>query len=543
MDNLDALKVAVLIDGEKVQRFALDALNSIDRTDELHVFSCTNTRFSRRPFRHALYYVLNMLAVRNRLTRLVPVSAGRKRISSCRSFASQYDGAWQKLPSDVLESLQTGGYDVILKFGMGLLRVPPDSELNVPILSFHHGDPDRYRGRPAGFWEMIEGSPLLGQIVQVISNRLDGGRVVAFAETKVMPWSYRATLIEAFRHSPLLINTAIRNAIAHRSLDKPCNGRNCRLPTNAQVFRFAVGMATRFVRRLLYGGFVEKAWKVSTSPVQPQQLALLISGEGFPSPRDWTDLPIAKEYLFYADPFFTSRPSGILVEALDRRSGTGRIVFIDGDDHRCVATGEGHMSYPSIALIDGREFVLPETATWSPPLLCRLAGDHLETKHALKLPAPARVTDGTLFEHDGRVYLFGNIRDKGSTALYLWSAEAVHDHFSLHPASPIRISPQGGRMGGALARIDGKLVRFGQDFTRNYGDGLLAFEIAALSASEYQERYVGRVGFSDRQGPHTLNVADGMLLFDWYVERVSALAGLRRLAARASAMANLRHRR
>ena len=27
--------------------------------------------------------------------------------------------------------------------------------INLPILSFHHGDPSKYRGRPAGFYEIL----------------------------------------------------------------------------------------------------------------------------------------------------------------------------------------------------------------------------------------------------------------------------------------------------------------------------------------------------------------------------------------------------
>ena len=73
--------------------------------------------------------------------------------------------------------------DAIVKFGLGLLRVPDRTVLPIPILSFHHGDPGAYRGRPAGFWELIEGASFVGQVVQILRNRLDAGRVVAFAGT------------------------------------------------------------------------------------------------------------------------------------------------------------------------------------------------------------------------------------------------------------------------------------------------------------------------------------------------------------------------
>jgi hypothetical protein len=526
------VKIAVLIDGDKVQRFALDCLDAISGTDEITIFSCTNSRWRRSWFRHGVYYLLNLAAVRNGLTRPVPIASGRKRIAHRVEFASDYDGVWQKLPPDVVGALASGGFDVVLKFGMGLLRVPDARELPVPILSYHHGDPDHYRGRPAGFWEIVDGAPVLGQVVQVIGNRLDAGRVVAFAETRVIPWSYRATLMEAFRHSPLIINAAIRNAVDGAAIDKRSEGRNCRLPSSGQTTLFTLKMASRFVTRLLYGAFIEKGWRVSTAPGGTKRVADLVAGEPWPPSAAWTDLPIARGYSIYADPFFTTQPPGIVLEALDARTGIGRILFIDGDEQRIVTNANGHMSYPSVATIAGRELVLPEMASWSEPRLYSFRIDQLESTQELKIEGDPRLTDATLFDHRGRVFLFANRKDIGSNTLYLWSGETLDEELTLHPASPIRISPEGARMGGALLELDGRLIRFGQDLTRGYGDGLFAFEIESLTLDAYKERLLGRIGFSDRKGPHTINANADEIVFDWYRDRLSLLAGLRRIAGR-----------
>lgn len=517
----------MIADNRAVQRFVLDALNAIEGTDEISVFSCRNTRTRKRWLRHGLYYALNLLSVRNRFTRFVPLASGRKSISRQVDFTSNYEGAWQVLPPDVVKELS--GFDVILKFGMGLLRVPMRDQLPVPILSYHHGDPDRYRGRPAGFWEIADGAPVLGQMVQVIGNRLDAGEVVAYAETKVLPWSWRATLVESFRHSPLIINAAIANALSGNILSKPCLGRNCRLPSNLAVAGFTIRMAARFVRRLGYGAFFEKAWKVSTTPLASEQLPTLLEGT-FPNAAQWRTLPVARGYAFYADPFFSRQ--GILVEALSARTGRGEIVLVaDGKDRR-LSDGSGHMSYPATAHIGGREYVVPETARWSPPLACTIDSGGLKTEAILRIAGEARVVDPTLFACDGRLYLFGNIQALGSNTLHLWSADSLDGEFRLHPSSPVRISPEGGRMGGALVEHGPRLVRFGQDFSRGYGDGLIAFRVEELSATAYRERPIGRIRFQDRKGPHTLNFGDGEIVFDWYRDRFTLMAGVRRLLGR-----------
>jgi hypothetical protein len=525
------LKVAVIADGTAVQRFGLEALDTLAGCDSVTVFSCTNTRFARKPFRHGAYYLHNLLMVRNRWTKAVPLAAGAKRIERVVAFESDWEGAWQSLPDAIVDQLREGGFDIVLKLGMGLLRVPPPERLPVPILSYHHGDPDRYRGRPAGFWEMAAGEPVMGQIVQVLGNRLDAGQVVAFAETRVLPYSYRGTLAESYRHSSLLINEAVRNAVAGICLPKPCTGKNYRLPSNAAVAGFALRTAWQAVKRVAYGATQEKKWQVSLVRCGGDALAALAGGGAFPSAEGWRTIPTGRRYAYYADPFFSAAPPGILVEALERKSGIGELVLVEGERHRRISQGRNHYSYPSTIGVDGRQLILPEIAQWSPPRLYELAGERLSEVAPLRVAGDPRIADPTLLEQEGRFYLFGSPA-LGTNILNLWSAASLDDLFELHPQSPLRISPQGGRMAGALLRLDGRLIRFGQSFERFYGDGIIAFEIEALTPETYRERRIGDIRFTDRIGPHTLNAKDGELVFDWYRHAFDPLVGLRRFLSR-----------
>ena len=89
-------------------------------------------------------------------------------------------------------------------------------------------------------------------------------------------------------------------------------------------------------------------------------------------------------------------------------------------------------------------------------------------------------------------------------------------------------------MGGAIVDRDGRLFRLGQDFSRGYGDGLILFEIEELSPEAYSERIADHIRFTDRRGPHTLNVRGNRMVFDWYYDRFSPFAGFRRVVALAS---------
>ena len=85
--------------------------------------------------------------------------------------------------------------------------------------------------------------------------------------------------------------------------------------------------------------------------------------------------------------------------------------------------------------------------------------------------------------------------------------------------------------GGIWERKTG-IFRFGQDLTGRYGNGVCIFRIDELGAESYREEMVGAYRFSQRRGPHTLNFSNGRAVFDWYEERLSPLAGIRRLRAR-----------
>ena len=86
------------------------------------------------------------------------------------------DGLGNELPADVVEELSS--CDIAVRFGFGILVGDALSAPKFGVLSFHHGNLKKYRGRPAGFWEFVEGSPTAGITLQRLSETLDGGGIV-----------------------------------------------------------------------------------------------------------------------------------------------------------------------------------------------------------------------------------------------------------------------------------------------------------------------------------------------------------------------------
>lgn len=520
-------RLALIVDELSIARFQLEGLKLL-KLAPLDVFSCTNTNVRRDLVKHFLYYLLKLLVWRTPEERRIALPATGLPLGRSWSFQSLQDGSWQSLPPHVVRQLCSGRYDAILKFGMNLMRVP--AELSDRILSYHHGDPDTYRGRPAGLYELLNGEPAMGQVIQILSNKLDAGRVVAFAETKVHNHSYRTTLRESLRHSPLLLPIALRNLATGRVIPRRSTGKNFRLPSNWLVLNVITRTAAAKLRRLAYGAFIEKGWNVSLVELKEGERESILAGGDFPAAGRWRTIEKLREFNFYADPFFLQEDQErILVEAMDRSTGKGKILFIEHGSQMLVSRGRGHFSYPATIREGDRTFVVPEIAGWAAPSLFELREKELHEAWPLQIEGSPRIIDPTIVSHGGRFYLFGNRRDLGDGVLWLWWAESLARPFAVHTASPVRISPYGSRMGGAFVQVAGQLVRFGQDSSGAYGDGILAFAVRQLSPDRYEEEPMARLSLGDVHGPHTINFAGNFLLFDWYRNRFSPAAGMRRL--------------
>lgn len=518
------MRIAILCDGRTLVEWQRRAVELIAGRHELHLLACAEPPSRRDLIRHGCYYALNLAAIRNRLTRRVPLPdlafAGRIEVEA------EVDGLWASLPPSAWDWIDANRIEAIVKFGLGLLRVPDGA---IPILSYHHGDPRSFRGRPAGYHELTLGEPFMGQVVQLLSNKLDAGEVLAFAQSRVVPHSYRQTLIEAYSLSPTLLPQALDALDSGRRLPIEPAGRNYRLPSNSDVVGFAAKRVRQTLKRLFYGAFVEKRWRVSLADAANASDPCDAIRRAETS--NWQTLPLRPPHGFHADPLFYGDSGSILLEAMNRRSAKGELLLVEGEEQRRIGGLGGHASYPASVEQDGGRYLLPEISEWTRQAIYRLEGGRAGKVAGLGIDAPG-LLDPTPYWQDGKLYLFANRSDEGPAILRLWLADSLFGRFEEHPASPIRSSIRGSRMAGPIRQWPAGLIRAGQDFRAGYGDGILAFRVTDLTPNHYREEEVGSAAFTSVKGPHTVDVLDGKLLFDWYEERLDPVAGVRRLLHR-----------
>jgi folate-dependent phosphoribosylglycinamide formyltransferase PurN len=80
---------------------------------------------------------------------------------------------------DVLEYVRSLDPDLGLIYGSPILRQELFAIPRLGTLGIHHGTLPAYRGRKTTFWEVHNGEPSAGIVIQRISERLDAGEIVA----------------------------------------------------------------------------------------------------------------------------------------------------------------------------------------------------------------------------------------------------------------------------------------------------------------------------------------------------------------------------
>ena len=519
-------KAALLLDNWELSKWQSDALEAAsDSIKIVTVLNCKNTSTKKYYFKNFLYYVLNVFSLRNYFTKKAQVNFSDIKVVD---FYSLYSGAWQSFPKEIYEELESNNVDVVIKFGMSLLRLDEDRPIP-PILSYHHGDPSKYRGRPAGFYEILNGEKLTGIIVQALNNKLDAGEIYAFAQSKVANFSYKKTSTNFYSNSAPLLNIAIINLFNNLPIEQRVNGKNYRLPSNFIVLLFLTVLIKNGIKKIVYGLFFEKRWKVAVT-----KNSLEMKKDEVLSSQEFNEIPINKRYNFYADPFFSEDGSKIRLEALDNKSGLGDILEIDNTDFTKqipIMSGK-HFSYPFSFKYEDKEYLLPEVASHSAQYFSE-ADDMSSQKYYLKGLEDKRIVDATLFLKDGKSYLFFGESQSALTILNLWVSNSPFSVFKPHPRSPVTISPSDARMGGRLLIHGKKLLRFGQNNSGEYGESLSIKEITNLSDEGYKEIDIGKISIDDFIGPHSIgfNNDKSEVLIDYYTNEFSFFAGIKRIKA------------
>ncbi len=249
-------------------------------------------------------------------------------------------------------------------------------------------------------------------------------------------------------------------------------------------------------------------------------------------------IPPADRY--WADPYLL--PGGddrlIMVEEYMNEPGRGRIALIrlDRSDRvaevRTVLEEQCHLSYPCVFAFGGQLYMVPESSEFERVDLYRCTDYPWVWKWERTLLDGIRACDSTIFEHDGRWWLFATVFDEPwltprDSMHVFFSDDPVDGVWSSHPGNPCVCDVHRARPAGPPFVRDGKLFRPGQDCSRGYGYGISISEVTALTEARYEERAVEFIGpdWPEAVATHTLALGDRTTIVDcmrWVPRRRSS---------------------
>ena len=154
-----------------------------------------------------------------------------------------------------VSAIESFGLDFVMRFGFNIIRGDILNVARFGIWSFHHGDEQKYRGGPPCFWEIYNGDPVTGVILQRLTATLDGGIVLRKGYFETDPGSYVRTFDRAVLGSVQWPAEVCRDILSGSAAyvggeQSDTSAPIYRHPSNRQMIGFAFGMMAHRISRL-----------------------------------------------------------------------------------------------------------------------------------------------------------------------------------------------------------------------------------------------------------------------------------------------------
>jgi hypothetical protein len=410
--------------------------------------------------------------------------------------------------AESIDKIRSCRLDVMIREGFGILQGEILKVAKFGVWSQHHGDNRCLRGGPPGFHEVMEGWPVSGYTLQVLTEELDGGQVIYRSFTATDPLSvirqyhrhhwktstfmarklselYRLGAEEFFNRASTLYQRPFT------LYDRP----NYRTPTNWKCARLVLRKLFRYLCKKVVDCFIFDQWILMFARVEVDRFSLHRFSKLMP-PKDrcWADPHIIKQdgrlYVFLEEYPYTTRKGHISVMELDAAGRHGMPVPIIERPY--------HMSYPFLFEWEGNHFMIPETSANGTIDLYRCTEFPFKWEFVKSIMRDVVAVDATLILHEGRWWMFVNLRETpgapSSDELFLFHAQDLFtDRWEPHPMNPIVSDVRRARCAGKPFQRDGKWFRPSQDCSVRYGYGLRLQEIVVLNEREYLEKDVAFV--------------------------------------------------
>lgn len=435
-------------------------------------------------------------------------------------------------PKEKIDEIRQFDLDVALCFGFRILKGEALKIARYGVWSYHHGDNAVNRGGPAGFWEVMDGIPVTGSILQILTEDLDNGPVIYRSWSPTSDrFSVKANRNNLYWKSSAFVVRKLKD-LAHgaplctpeNQLYRPYSNRLFRMPTNGEMLPRLTRLATRYVaakfQSLLSGNQWALAYRFRSGICDTNNTFYRFKNLVPPKDRFWADPCAIKEgdkyYVFIEEYLNKTEKGHIAVLELDRKEGV-----VNGPT--TVLERDYHLSYPFVFQWNGDYYMVPESAANKTVELYRSTAFPFEWKLEKVLMTDVRAKDVTLAEIDETWWMFVSIAEHSiPDELSLFIAETPLGPWQPHPRNPVKSDVRGSRPAGGLFNWNDGLYRPAQNSSGRYGYGMSINKITRLDREAFREEEVSSVlpdWREDLLGTHTLSIAGDLTVIDCLVKR------------------------
>jgi len=475
---------------------------------------------------HPLFHYCHKFYFRPYARQIVNLNVGIADVDSVSCMVVKKGRAEHFKPDDVA-SIRSYKLDFILRFSFNIIHGEILSVAKYGIWSFHHGDESKYRGGPAGFWEIYYHDVVNGAMLQQLTEELDHGIILKRGYLKTVLHSYSGNLEQLLSISatwPAEVAKEILRNGTIKTLGACPPGPVFKLPGNGKMLLFLFRLFRNKISFYYHELFSAEIWNVG---LIKRNIAPIALGMNKLQSSDITWLREFGRGKYFADPsgFIEDKKLHILVEDYSyqkQRASISEIIFDPPRNSFSVPIttieGHRHLSYPYIVEDNKIIYCVPESYREGNVGLYKRNFSEEAFIEERVLVANVNAVDPTLFKYGNHWWLFFTTRPYSATHLYIYYSEQLLGNYRPHPMNPVKIDIRSARPAGTPFIYKDVLFRPAQDCSGTYGGRITINKVLKLTPVEFEEIQVNTVEplkksrFS--KGLHTLSQVGEYTLID-----------------------------
>jgi hypothetical protein len=452
------------------------------------------------------------------------------------------EGFYNIFKRDDLGKIKSHNLDIILNFGITLLK---GEVLELPrygIWSYRLGDNRIINTVASGYWEVVNKTPVTNSVLEILGEDPEKGANIFYSRESTYVYSVNVNRNKLFWRASLFVPRIMKgiylygDSYLHMLINKFKKDEFANavdtfsapafLPALRNLVIFFVLTIRQFCKKVSYSNSFNWLLLFEINDVEDVL---------FKSFSRFKKLQPSKN-LFWADPFVIARNDKfyVFVEEYIYQMNKGHIAVLELDSDGNFLNSERiiekpyHLSYPFIFELNETLYMIPETSQNKTIELYKCMDFPGRWEFTKNLMENISAVDSTLLFHNNKWWLFASVDDTegisgGSTELFLYfTDDFFSDDWKSHPSNPLVSDIRTARPAGRIFIHDNKIYRPSQDCSVRYGKGFNLNEITVLTETEYEEELLVKVEPSwdnKLKGMHTFNFDKNFTIIDAYSYR------------------------